>query len=68
MMKSQTWLANFDLSLMELRRRSPAALVGCSHNHQHVRGKMKVMNKTVSIATFSGAYTPELATMYARCV
>ena len=65
MMKSHEWLANFVLSLLELRCRKPAALAGSSHGHVHVRGWMMHEGKCCSVATYRGAYSPELATVYA---
>ena len=53
---------------MELRCRKPAALVGSSREHVHVRGRMRYEGKWCSGATFSGAYSPELSTVYAKCV
>ena len=67
--KGQVWMANFDLSPMELRCRKPAALAGASHEHRHARGRMTCEGrKNVPVAGYTGAYTPVQATVYARCV
>lgn len=66
--KSQTWMSNFDLSLMELRCKRPRALVECTHDHAQIRGRTKVDGVSRSVAELSGAYTPVQATAYARCV
>ena len=68
MQKSQRWMANFALSLMEQRYGRPKALVGCSHEHAPIRGRAKVDGVSVSLAEISGVYTPVQATLYARCV
>ena len=64
--KSQVWLANFDLSGMELRCRRPLALAGSSHDHRRIRGRMHVEGKSFEVAEYSGKYSPELATVYAK--
>ena len=69
MQKALVWLANFDLSCMELRCRKPAALVGSSHEHRHVRGGMHV--ECVghrNVASYTGKYTAELGAVYAKAV
>ena len=64
--KSQIWLANFDLSGLELRCRRPNALAGCSHEHRRIRGRMLVNGESFSVAEYSGKYNPELATVYSK--
>ena len=64
--KSQVWMANFDLSGMELRCRKPAALIACSHEHSRIRGRMKVDGRPCGVAESSGTYSPELSTVYAK--
>ena len=67
--KHQLWMANFDLSPLGRGCRDPPALAGCSHTHQHARGNMKMPDgKWASIATYTGKYTPELSTVYGRCL
>ena len=67
MQKGQVWISNFDLSAMALRCRRPNSLVGCSHEHRQVRGTMKLPSgRWVSVAKFSGKYTAEQGTLYAR--
>ena len=68
MLKSQYWMANFNLSGMELRCRLPLALLGSTHKHAEVRGKMKFEGRSVSVAEYSGAYSPVQGTLYARSV
>ena len=69
MRKAQFWISNFDLSGIELRCRYPAALIGTSHDHTHIRGTMYVQGEGwKSVAEFSGRYTPEQGTVYARLV
>ena len=71
LMKSQLWISNFDLSPMELEcsGERDGAVVGCSHQHRHVRGGVKLLSgRWTSLASFSGRYTPALAGMYARCL
>jgi len=69
MFKPKKWMANFSLEPMELRCRTPAALAGSSHEHRHIRGTMYVEGRgSCSVAEYSGAYTAEESTVYARCV
>ena len=63
MLKTQIWLSSFDLSNMELRCRNPLALAGSSHEHRQVRGRMQYEGKSVSVASYSGAYTPVQGTL-----
>ena len=42
MEKEQEWMANFDISEMNLRCRNPKCRVGSSHVHQHARGSVKL--------------------------
>ena len=65
--KALIWLANFDLSVMELRCRRPAALVGTSHDHRHARGQMHVDGEgSRNVAEYTGKYTPEQGTAYGK--
>ena len=70
--KGQIWLSNFDLDLLSRRCRSPDAMFGVSHEHRHIRGSLKLEtedgHRWVSAGFWSGAYTPELAEAYARCL
>ena len=67
MEKSQLWMSSFSLNALGLRCRKPNALKPCAHTHTHIRGRATVNGvKDVSIATFSGVYTAELATVYAK--
>ena len=59
MLKQATWLANFDLSGMELHCRTPNALAGASHEHKQIRGSMYVEGEgSCSVAQASGRYSP----------
>ena len=55
---------------MELRCNHPAALVSPTHTHKHIKGSMKVVGEKgwQSIPKHTGRYTPEIGTVYARCV
>ena len=64
--KSQVWMANFDVSGFELRCRRPNALAGSSHDHTRIRGRMHVDGKSFAVAEYSGKYSPEFATVYAK--
>ena len=67
MLKAHAWIANFDLSALELRCKYPAALVGAGHKHRHVRGRVDAHGiEHISLAAYSGKYTPELGTVYAK--
>ena len=67
MLKQATWLANFDLSGMELHCRSPNALAGASHEHKQIRGSMYVEGEgSCSVAQASGRYSPVQSTVYAK--
>ena len=65
--KACVWVANFDLSPLELRCRKPAALVPCTHQHRHARGCMYVDGVgSRSVAAFPAAYTPAQGAVYAK--
>ena len=65
--KAVFWIANFDLSSMELRCRKPSALMGTSHEHKHARGTMKVEGEGwQSVARYTGKYTPEEGAVYGK--
>ena len=66
--KSTYWIANFDLSSLELRCRHPNALMGSTHEHKHARGTMKVQGKTASVAEHTGRYSSALGALYGKCV
>ncbi len=75
MWKTQDWLANWDLSAIELRCEDPqsrthpwqGAVVASEHRHRQVRGSMRLpTGRWMKVAEYSGAYTPELACIYAR--
>ena len=69
MQKCKQWMSNFDLGPLNLRCRKPAALAGTSHEHRQIRGTMKMQDgRWISVATYSGKYTPEECTVYARCL
>ena len=60
-------MSSFSLNALGLRCRKPNALKPCGHTHTHIRGRATVNGvKDVSIATFSGAYTAEITTVYAK--
>ncbi len=56
MLKSQYWMANFDLTPIALRCRAPLrAVMGASHEHQQIRGSVKTQyGSWISLAKFSG--------------
>ena len=65
--KAVIWLANFDLSSLELRCGNPSALVANSHEHRHARGSMQVEGKgNQCVAEYTGKCTPEQSAMYAK--
>ena len=65
--KACFWIANFDLSGMELRCRNPAALLATTHGHRHARGSMYVEGEgSRSVANYTGKYTPEQGAVYAK--
>ena len=67
MEKACFWIANFDLSAIELRCRKPAALMPTSHNHRHIEGFMYVEGQRCqNVAAFTGRYTPEQGAVYAK--
>ena len=71
MRKSQYWCANYDLEPMSLQCRNGGRLAAAEtgHEHRHVRGGAKLPSgKWISVATYSGAYPKEVASVYARCV
>ena len=69
MEKEQEWMANFDISEMNLKCRNPKCLVASSHVHQHARGSVKLPEgRWLSLAAYSGRYSPELSTLYAACL
>ena len=65
MRKCQDWLANFSLEGMALRCRKPEAVAGSSHKHHKVDGSVRFAGKWMSVASYSGRYTPEQCTLYA---
>ena len=68
-MKSQIWLANFDLSCMALRCQEPMALIGSGHLHRSIRGSMKVEGEGWrSVASYTSKYPAAEATVYAKGV
>ena len=65
--KPQVWLANYDLSSMELRCRNTAALLGTTHEHRQVRGHMYVeCQGRLSISEHSGTYTSQLGAVFGK--
>ena len=40
--KAQKWAATFSLESMQLKCRKPLALLGCTHEHREIRGRMNV--------------------------
>ena len=61
------WIANFDLSALELRCRKPSALAPTTHNHRHCRGGMTVIGEgSMSVASYSGRYTAVQGTVYGK--
>ena len=56
-LKAVVWLANFDLSALELRCKNSSALVDCTHEHIHARGTMRVEGEgTQRVAQYTGRY------------
>ena len=67
MNKACFWIANFDLSSMELRCRIPAALMPNTHEHRHIRGTMYVDGVgSTCVAAYTGRYVPEQGAVYAK--
>ena len=65
--KACMWISNFDLSSMEMRCRSPAALLPSSHEHRHARGTMYVEGEGHrNVASYTARYTPEIGAVYAK--
>ena len=61
------WLANVDLSSMEMRCKKSAALAARTHEHIHARGTMRAKGEgTQRGAEFPGKYTGVQGTVYAR--
>ena len=45
------------------------AIVGATHDHLHLRGQVRLPSgRWMSLAEYSGRYTPEQAEVYARCL
>jgi hypothetical protein len=71
MKKTAHWVANFDLSPLEIRHHTGpyGSLVGCNHLHKIVRGGAKLPEgRWVSVAAYSGKYPSVMSTIYARCL
>ena len=66
MQKKSTWLANFSLTGLELDCRNARCAVSCTHEHRQVKGGVSTDQGYVNLASYSGKYTPEQATVYAR--
>merc|ERR1712051_1101329 len=65
-MKSALWIANFDLAIMELRCRSPLALVHTAHTHKHARGTVKTADGWTDVSKLSGRYTEVQGAVYGK--
>ena len=71
MRKTAHWVANFDLSPMEIRHNTGphGSLIGCTHKHKIVRRGAKLPEgRWVSVAAYSGKYPSVMSTIYARCL
>ena len=81
MKKRHIFWANWDLHLMELRCSDSTceAIHPASHPHQHCQGRMSVSDpglgpdvgynlKNVSIASYSGQYSPVMSTVFAKAL
>ena len=67
MQKACLWIANFNLSAMELRCRKPSALAPTTHTHRHCRGGMTVTGEgSMNVAAYSGRYTAVQGTVYGK--
>ena len=67
--KASHWMANFDLSGLELRCTCPFALMPASHTHKHARGTMTVGGvRNIGVANFTGKYTGPQGAVYAKSV
>ena len=64
--KSVLWIANFDLSIMELRCRKPMALTHTAHVHKHARGTVKMPEGWVDVSKLSGRYTEVQGAVYGK--
>ena len=65
--KPVVWLANFDLSALELRCKNSSALVDCTHEHAHARGTMRVEGEgTQRVAQYTGRYNAVQGSVYAK--
>ena len=65
--KATVWLANFDLSIMELRCKKSGALADCTHEHKHPRGNMQVKGEgTQRVAQYTGRYNSIQGAVYAK--
>ena len=66
MQKRSTWLSNFSLSSLELQCRNSRSVLDCTHEHRQVKGGVSTKEGYVNLASYSGKYTPEQSTVYAR--
>ena len=65
--KACVWISNFDLSMLELRCKKPAALFPSTHVHKHARGVMHVEGVgSKGVADYTARYTSELSAVYAK--
>ena len=66
MQKKSIWLANFSLGSLELECKSARCAASCTHEHRQVKGGVSTEHGYVNLASYSGKYTPEQSTVYAR--
>jgi hypothetical protein len=68
-MKSQIWMANFDLSGVELRCERPFALTPSTDEHRHALGVVAVDGEVgVGVANYIGECVGPQCAIYAKCV
>ena len=66
-LKSALCIANFDLSIMELRCRKPLVLMPSVHSHKHARGTVRLPGEGwVDVSKFSGRYTEVQGAVYGK--
>ena len=66
MQKKSTWMSNFSLGSLELECRHARCALPSSHQHRQVKGGVSTPQGYVNLASYSGKYTPEQSTVYAR--
>ena len=66
MQKKSTWMSNFSLGSLELECRHARCALPSAHQHRQVKGGVSTPQGYVNLASYSGKYTPEQSTVYAR--